>query len=141
MQPRRASPHRQAGFTLIEMVVVLAVLGLVLGFLGMQRPMRSARLELEGAARALTGALQLARSRAIAENRSVAVTIGPASYAWDGGTPHPLPARIVARDTGTIAFAANGSSSGGAITLQAGDRVAMVTVEWLTGRVSASGLR
>jgi prepilin-type N-terminal cleavage/methylation domain-containing protein len=136
-----AAAHRRAGFTLIEMVVVLAVLGLVLGFLGLQRPTRSARLELEAAARALTGALQLARSRAIAENRSVTVTIGPASYAWDGGVPRPLPARIVARDAATIAFAANGSSSGGAITLQAGERVAMVKVEWLTGRVSTSGLR
>jgi general secretion pathway protein H len=141
MRTGRASPHRRAGFTLIEMVVVLAVLGLVLGILGMQRPMRSARLELEGAARALTGALQLARSRAIAENRSVALTVDHVSYAWDGGAPHPLPERIVARDSATIAFAANGSSSGGAIALQAGDRVAMVTVEWLTGRVSTTGLR
>jgi general secretion pathway protein H len=136
-----ASPHRRAGFTLIEMVVVLAVIGLVLGFLGLQRAPRSARLELEAAVRTLTGALQLARSQAIAENRSVAVTIGTASYAADGGAPQPLPARIVVRDAGTIAFAANGSSSGGAITLQAGERVAMVKVEWLTGRVSISGLR
>jgi prepilin-type N-terminal cleavage/methylation domain-containing protein len=138
---RAASPYRRTGFTLVEMVVVLAVLGLVLGVLGSQRPMRSARLELDGAARALTGTLQLARSRAIAENRVVAVTIGPASYAYDGGAPQPLPARVVARDVATIAFAANGSSSGGTIALQAGDRVAMVTVEWLTGRVSTTGLR
>src|SRR4051812_48802889 len=104
MQARRASPDRQAGFTLFEMIGVLAILGLMLGFLGLQRPMRSTRLELEGAARALAGALQLARSRAIAENRSVAVTIGSMAYSWDDGAPRPLPARIMAREAGTIAF-------------------------------------
>jgi prepilin-type N-terminal cleavage/methylation domain-containing protein len=64
-----------AGFTLIEMIVVLVVLGLALGLVMTRGPVHSRRLELDATARQVAGALRLARSRAIAEERGVAVVL------------------------------------------------------------------
>jgi general secretion pathway protein H len=128
--------RRQAGFTLLEVIVVMAILGLVLGLAGLYGPMRSARLDLDVAARDLAGSLQLARSRAIAQNRPVTVTLDATSYSLDGAPPRPLAATVAAADRRSIAFAPHGGSAGGAVVLQAGDRRAAVQVEWLTGRVS-----
>ena len=117
---------------------MLVILGLVLSLIGRQRPPSSARLELEGASRSLASELQLARSRAIAENRIVAVTVTQTAFARDGAPPQPLPPRITATPPGTILFAPDGSASGGSITLRDGTRVARVSVAWLTGQVAAT---
>lgn len=132
--------RRQRGFTLIEVIVVMAILGIVLGLAGLRGPVRSERLDLDRAVRDLAGSLKLARSRAIAQNRAVGVTVGVASYSLDGEPPRLLHAELAAADSRAIVFAPDGSSSGGAIALQAGSRQAAVRVEWLTGRVSTGNL-
>jgi general secretion pathway protein H len=122
-------------------MVVLAIFGLVLGLLGAQPQARSARLELDGTARSLVQSLQLARARAIAENRSVAVTIGPTAHMRDGQAPQPFPPRIKAIETGIIRFAPDGSASGGKLTLHGESGAVQVSVAWLTGRVTTQALR
>src|SRR5689334_94821 len=106
----------------------MAILGILLGLLGLRGPARSPRLDAEAAARELAGSLQLARSRAIAQNRTVGVVLGAGSYSLDGEAPRPLPAAILAADRQVLAFAGNGASSGGAVVLQAGDRRRTVRV-------------
>ena len=139
MRPRTSAPNnRQAGFTLIEVIVAMAILGLVLAALGLRGPIRSERLDATAAARELAGSLQLARSRAIAQNRTVAVVLGAGSYSLDGEAPRPLRGAVAASDRGAVAFAGNGSSSGGAIVLRAGSRQQAVRVDWLTGRVTVA---
>ncbi|HEY4174844.1 MAG TPA: GspH/FimT family pseudopilin, partial [Rhodopila sp.] len=71
----RTDPNRQSGFTLIEMVVVLVVLGLALGLVIARGPMHSATLDARTAARQLAQALRLARSRAIMSDRPVLVRV------------------------------------------------------------------
>ena len=113
----------------------MAIMGMVLGLVGMRGPLRSERATLDAAARELVASLQLARSRAIAQNRVVALRVGGDSYSLDGEAPRPLPRAIAVSAGGTIAFAPSGSSSGGVITVQGSSDQRAVRVAWLTGRI------
>jgi general secretion pathway protein H len=127
--------RRQDGFTLLEMIVVLVIAGLMLSLIITRGPLHSTRLDNQAATMELTGALRAARGRAIAENRSVAVTLGPNFYRIDGADPHRVPADVTLGGNAAIRFAPDGSSSGGVIALQAGGSQATIAVDWLTGRV------
>src|SRR5579864_3776422 len=72
-----ASPRisRSAGFTLIEMIVVLAILGMTLVLVTAYRQPWSRTLSTEGAAAQLVADLRLARSQAIAANRPVLFSV------------------------------------------------------------------
>jgi type II secretory pathway pseudopilin PulG len=126
--------------TLLEVILGMAILGLVLMVIGARGPMRTDRLDLDGAAREFAGSLQLARSRAIAQNRVVAVTLGAGAYSLDNEAPRPLRATVAAADRRSILFAPSGASSGGAVTLQAGGRSVALQVASLTGRVTMAAL-
>jgi general secretion pathway protein H len=134
-----------AGFTLIEMIVVLVVLGLTLSLVMARGPMHSPALDARVAARQVAQVLRLARSRAIALDRPVAVSLDAATHAVriDGGAFQALPRGVgVAAVSFTgqaivaIRFAPDGSSSGARIALGEAGSVRQVVVDWLTGRVS-----
>jgi general secretion pathway protein H len=144
----------RAGFTLLEMLVVLVILGLALGIVVSRGPMRSQRLDMDAAARSIAGTLRLARSRAIVRDQTVRVAVDVAAhrYAMDGEAPHALPADVELRvvtvaglsdraRVAAIAFAPDGSSSGGRIELVGRGRTVQVGVDWLTGRVSLADAR
>ncbi len=137
------------GFTLIEVFVVLAILGLALALVvGYGSPVGSG-IDLRGSAAALASGLRLARSEAILHNRAVSFDLDLAGrrYRSGSGKVHQLPPSLAIElltiagerrnaDTGYIRFNPDGSSSGGRISLASGGRKIMVGVEWLTGRVS-----
>ena len=139
--------ERAAGFTLIEVIVVLVILGLGLALLATRGPLRSAALDLRAATGEVAQALRLARTRAIATDRTVVVSLDPAGNAFrvGSGPAQPLPRGVAMEALATqgaapgiaaFRFAPDGSASGGRITLTAGGRQAMVGVDWLTGRVT-----
>lgn len=78
------APMDQAGFTLVELMVVIAILGLATAaiVLNVRDPSGSVRQEAEAFA-ARTAAV---RDAAIIEARDMAVTIGPDSYSFDRRT-------------------------------------------------------
>ncbi len=146
--------RRDGGFTLIEMLVVLAVLALIVGLIVSRGPARSQRLETDAAARGLVGALRVARAQAIAQNRPVGVSVDVAGHAYrtGDGTLRTLPPALAISVTtvtgqtagdrlGAISFAPDGSSTGGRIELAESGRVVRIGVDWLTGRVSVADAR
>ncbi len=132
---------REGGFTLIEVLVVLVVMGLTVGLVLGRGPLRSAGLETRAAANGIAGALRAARSRAIAGDQAVTVAIDPARHMLRVGTapPRPLAAGVaLAAPVAGITFAPDGSSTGGRIDLANGPFHSQVSVDWLTGRVAVS---
>ena len=124
-----------AGFTLLEMIVVLVVLGLALGLVMTHGPARSPRLELDAAARQVAGALRLARSRAIAQERTVPVAFATGGYELDGDAAVSWAADVTPMGDRVISFTPDGGSSGGRIVLRGGGHQVAIGVDWLTGRV------
>ena len=147
------------------MVVVLVVLALALSIVAARGPMRSRTLEARFAASQIAEQLRLARTQAIATDRTVSLRLDLPARTWrvDAAAPHRIPegpalsmlsvGQIAggqppgqpgapglspARRTGAISFAPDGSSSGGRIELADGGRHMQVSVDWLTGRVAVA---
>ncbi len=126
----------QGGFTLIEIIVVIVIMAMVSGLVLIKQPWRSAGLNTDATVRALTNALRLARSRAIAQDRQVAVVTAANGFAVDGRSIWALPPEE-ALSPSEIVFTPDGGSTGGTILLASGARRISVDVNWLTGRVRA----
>lgn len=149
------SPHeRQNGFTLIEMIVVLTVLGLILALVAARGPWTSAALTSKAAANELASALRETRSRAIASNRPVSLTfdLRGRAYRVDDRLVHRLPPGLalsllttlgeIRNDANAgIRFDPDGSSSGGRIELAEGRHKLEIGVDWLSGRVKVVDVR
>jgi general secretion pathway protein H len=74
---RRANPS--AGFTLIEVLVVMGIMGLVLAAVMTARP-KAAAARAAVAARAVAATLQLARTQAMSSNAETVVRIDTARH-------------------------------------------------------------
>jgi general secretion pathway protein H len=130
----------QAGFTLIEMIVVIVIMALTASLVLVRQPWHSASLDPQLTLRALTSGLRVARSRAIAEDREVPVVTQPGGFAVDGGALWMLPPGQ-ALSPSRVIFTPDGGSSGTTILLAAGAERIAVSVNWLTGRVMSHELR
>ncbi|MBV8504337.1 MAG: GspH/FimT family pseudopilin [Alphaproteobacteria bacterium] len=150
----RPDLERCPGFTLIEVIVTLTILGLALVIVAGYKAPWSSGLGLKGTASELASGLRLARSEAIASNRPVAFDLDVNDHLYRVGTgaKRRLPANLSIElltingesrgaSVGDIRFNPDGSSTGGRIALADGTRHMAVGVDWLTGRVSVANIR
>ena len=119
--------------------MVIAIMAMVAGLVLVKQPWHSAGLDTDVTIRALTDGLRLARSRAIAQDRDVAVVTAAHGFSVDDGTPWPLPPGE-ALSPSKVIFTPDGGSTGVTILLAAGHRRIGVDVNWLTGRVRSREL-
>jgi general secretion pathway protein H len=143
------SKRLHGGFTLIELLVVLLLMGMIYALAGPMIDLGGSGVDTKAAARQLAAGLRKARGTAIAESRDAVLTLDLDARKFSvTGDPkaYALPAKVdlalftaqseqVAAATGSIRFFADGSSTGGRITVTAGGGKQSVDVDWITGRV------
>jgi len=146
----RVNPRAAAGFTMLELMVVLVVMALVYAIAMPKISAGMPSTELKGAARQLAAGLRKARSEAVTQKQEAALTLDVEQHRFDVSgdkRTYALPAKLeislftaqseMLRDkVGSIRFFPDGSSTGGRITVGFGERKYHVNVDWLTGQVA-----
>ena len=144
---------RERGFTMVELLVVLAIAAALLAVAPMALQRYRESTDYRDAVRTMTAALTEARHSAISGGRVVAfsVDLGARHYGVDGGPRRDLPESIAVRATvadtdlvdnvARIRFFPGGNATGGSIeVVRASGSGVRLRTDWLDGRVSLEGL-
>lgn len=135
----------EAGYTLLELMVVLAILSLAAAMV-LPR-MGAERFALRPAAVQLAAALRATRTEAMSASQDTAFILDvEAGRYWANGAvkarslPRGIgvvtghrPGEPIATDRAIVQFRPDGSASGGWIGLRSKTQAADITVDWLTG--------
>ena len=147
----RASVESAAGgFTLLEMLVVLMLIGLIVAVTIPTFSGGVSTTALKSATREVAAGLRLARGQAIAQRTESVLELDVAGRSFrvpPDPRVHTLPSGIelklftaqrdlISEQVGAVRFYPDGGSNGGRITLASGERKFNVDVDWLTGRVA-----
>lgn len=146
---KHGAAKRDQGFTLLEMLVVLSIIAAVTAvMLTVSRP-DPQNLAVHTDARAVAARLRSARLDALRENRDVRFGLDVEQRIFFVGEPleaerlksdaevSVFAARreITAGGVAYVVFFADGSSTGGSVSLTAPDFAVEVSVDWMSGSV------
>lgn len=143
------APRRHAaGFTLIEILAVLAIVAAIMGVFAFSIAGRLDKMKISGAARDVMSALRQTRSKAIVSRseQTLEVDLEARTVTAPDENPIQLPEQLemklvtasteVSSDkVGRIRFFPDGGSTGGKVTLATDTREWQVKVSWLTGEI------
>ena len=141
---------RRGGFTLFELLLVLLLMGLLYGLAAPMLGAGSTGLDMKAATRQLAAGLRKTRGIAVTEHREAVLTLDVEGRTFSlSGDPktYSLPkqldlalftaqSELVREKTGGIRFFPDGTSTGGRVTVSAGESKQQVDVDWVTGRVA-----
>jgi general secretion pathway protein H len=127
-----------AGFTLVEILVIVAILSLVAALSAplLRKPPASARLKAD--VTRLAAALRVTRAAAMVQNREMDFVLQsvPPTYASPAIRVSPLdPSVEISTAQQIIRFFPNGQSTGGDLRLRLDHAEARLQVVWATGHV------
>lgn len=139
----------RSGFSLLELLVVLAIMAGTLALAGPRFAGALDALELKGASRDLAAALRKTRARAIAQGKESRLILNLDARSYQHGwltQTHELPDKVrltlttaareqITESEGAIRFYPDGSATGGEVRLAMDKRSFAIQVNWLTGRV------
>lgn len=138
--------HQNDGFTILELLVVLAIMALALALAQPLVGKTADRLRLESAQSALLNALKTTRAAAIIRGTeaSLLIDLNARTFRSPALPTTSLPPKVelglkvagleaTDRSHAEIRFYPDGSSTGGDLTLKLEDRIARLCVHWLTG--------
>jgi general secretion pathway protein H len=131
-------PEPDNGYTLLELLVVLGIVGLIAAFAVPVAGRTIENIALQADARSLVVMLRRVESQAVQRQETISVTIADGKLVASSGDELDPP------DGGKIAFLGetdridlfpDGSSSGGKLAIGRDDRSLEIDVGWLSGEV------
>lgn len=131
------SPRHRPGFSLPELLIALAMIGILSAITGPRIGEALRRHALEGAAQQLALDMKRAQSEAVKRNRNVSLTrVGLTGYSVDGGPATVFADQVTftTASPATVTFASFGPPTTGSATMTLRRGTASKTV-----RVSATG--
>ena len=148
---KRLRNKAHSGFTILEMIISLALIGMLIGISSKLVRGPGGRIEIESSMRGLCRSLRASHALSMARNNEIIFRIdyNKHSYFSDGIQERFLSKDIIINaitsrygpqneTLNTITFFPDGSSSGGDIFLALGSYKAKISVNWLTSEVSCS---
>lgn len=136
---------KQAGFTLIEMLVVLALIAFAMAISLPYATKSGDTRKLEALSSTIIAELRLTRAMAIAKNRYVSLAIDLKNRTINSSPPVTIPPSVKVElltmqgqtqsDLLSFNFFPDGAASGGKIILSIEGNTREIDVNWLTGAV------
>jgi len=139
----------QRGFSLIELMVVMMLIGLLMSVVGISVSRSVAGAEMRNAERELIAGLRHTRGQAIIQRQQQVFLVDTRNRTWRAAgkpavtlpdgieiTLNTARSELTGEGVGGIRFFPDGASTGGDVVLSAQEREWHIAVAWLTGEVS-----
>jgi len=150
----RSGRIEAAGFTLIELIVVVVLIGICVSIATMSISKGMTGAKIQAASRDMVAALRYTRGQAIVKGKETTFDLDLANnrYTAPGRSPVQLPKTMklnlytaaqeqTGENSGSIRFFPDGASTGGHISVLM-DRIEWrINVDWLTGAITREELK